>query len=532
MELLIRKFSGWNEFEKSKLSAIESITSEHSPFLPWLLLVLLLNRTKWRRTIIYILIAYWFLNFITELNLKIYFLFPKSDDNPFPFTGLPYRITNALYSIFLFISEIVGDWYLLLRTTAITGNRRIYKLYVICLIFNVTKIYGAYFMVVVQPPFSNKDLFHYGLVFFVIQVTNIVYDATNIHYLRKIIFNKINKATSNKSNFIELLKCVSEYRLIASMILSIIVTAILTVSLTTSYFLSSIATSDDDKQMDHALAMNIRYDVMRFNYFLMYIDQILLRFYAERNNPSCKISSTNSYMFRKDMNFSPYGSNTFSSSKNNQIELDNHFNFSDHSSNNSPYGTLEHPSNNHYDALVEHHLNKHYDNMDHYSSSNRYDNMNQYSSSNRYDNVNQYSSSNRYDNVNQYSSSNRYDNMDYYSSNRYDISEHYSNNRYNTVERHTNNKYYTSEPYSYNHFSSSKNVIENQQNTLDYYSNSNNNSYKNHSNKLTEVSDISSPKYYNESSETNLLNDDDSLFKKVDFKSFKEQNPIMYYSKY
>ena len=279
---------------ESVTGPVENLVTYFNPFLPWLLLVLLLNRKKWKRSIIYILIACWFFNYASDLSYYSSVLYMYNEK-------LSYCLDYSLE----FVSEIIGDWYLLLRTKAITGNKKITAVYITCLLYNLTKINAIIFVSMENVPDYNDHKYYtkYALIILVIQIFSVFYDVANIYYLRKNIFNKYkNKPSITKNSFIEKLKNVSEFRLIVSLVLSLLTILLFLLSFLSSYYLYKTGKYELDEMID---CISMGYRQAYFNYYFMFIDQILLRFYAERKNPKYKMTSTNSFMFREEIKMNP-----------------------------------------------------------------------------------------------------------------------------------------------------------------------------------------------------------------------------------
>ncbi|OUM57470.1 hypothetical protein PIROE2DRAFT_64990 [Piromyces sp. E2] len=276
------------EDNESKVPYIEFLASYYNPFLIWLLLVLFLNRNKWKRPIIYILIAVWFFNYASDFSCYFSNIYDYGE-----------RLSGFLDYSLEFIGQIIGDWYLLLRTKAITGNKKIPLVYVTCILYNLTKINGILYFYNETPPYDDKDNYiKFALILFVIQIFGVFYDIANIYYLKKNTFNKYKKSMNGtKNSFIEKLKHVSEFRIVISLILSLTVIFIFSLTFLSSYYLYKTGKDDNMENID---CISISYRQVYFNYYFMFIDQILLRFYAERKNPKFKISSTNSFMFKEE----------------------------------------------------------------------------------------------------------------------------------------------------------------------------------------------------------------------------------------
>ncbi|OUM57472.1 hypothetical protein PIROE2DRAFT_17534 [Piromyces sp. E2] len=113
-------------------------------FFPWLLLVLFLNRNRWKRSVIYLLIAFWVLFsigiFFSNISYTIFHSSSINSNNAYQYIFW----INTIYGFFFYMAEIVGNWYLLIRTKAILGNQKIPVVYVTCEVnLNVEEINTA-----------------------------------------------------------------------------------------------------------------------------------------------------------------------------------------------------------------------------------------------------------------------------------------------------------------------------------------------------------------------------------------------------
>ena len=285
---------------------------------PFLMVVLLINRNKWKRPVIYILIAYWFFTSIYYAFSYIIFLIQSYDVEMYwcdTKNMLGWYLQNSLPDMFWYLGEIIGDWYLFLRTKAIIGNKKTTFIFISCIIYNLTKILYIVSRFIITPTCVFDEYFQsdktsnyknvniYSVIFlFVIQISSVIYDLIIIHYMRKNLFEKLrNKESSKNNGFIEKFKKTSEYRIIISLLMSILLLILLFFSIV---LIIMRAKEDDQNNMtiDYTLgSTDLRNTFVLFNYIFMYIDQILLRYYAERNNPKLKISSTNSVMYKGEI---------------------------------------------------------------------------------------------------------------------------------------------------------------------------------------------------------------------------------------
>ena len=276
-------------YNETNLYLVENILFSYNNYTPWLLLVLFLNRKKLKRPIIYLMFFFWLLKYFSNICYFVSHLFLNGGYTLFKIYIVLYFLSNSRS----FISEIVGDWYLLLRTKAISANKKMPLLYITCILFNLSKIGGIissiYDCIIRYPNFlSIKALF-------IVQIFSLFYDLSNIYYLKKSIFKKYKTdQTETKNNFLMKIKYLSEYRLFVSIILSLF----LVLFMALSFILYINNKNNKSNIFYYNNPLYIRSMVVSYNYYIMFIDQILLRFFAERNNPNYKITSTNSYMFR------------------------------------------------------------------------------------------------------------------------------------------------------------------------------------------------------------------------------------------
>jgi len=359
------------------------------PFLPWLLLVLLLNFKRQKKPVIYLLISFWLVKFLNSVISGYLFVAHDGKDsnrmNKFNEGGFKEgefeeegfkeggksMIKFVLFAITIWlvmISQVIGDWYPVLRTKAVVHNKKSLRLvYTTCIIYNIAKLIGpfSFFIPINQPtsdvgndsnkikkpsshklpssyqhnpefsplgsigdtfgpfgtmgtpdifddqnnPLKNIMLYLYiciGVSF----LASIIYDISIIYVLKKDVFNKVKideqLPNMKKQSFIEKFKLMSEYRIYVSMFVTVIALPTLIIYICTFFYRVWGNDNDDDDNKRHSLfpfCMIIFNIVMKFNYCIMFIDQILLRYYAERNNPNIVMANNKSIKSNKS-NFS------------------------------------------------------------------------------------------------------------------------------------------------------------------------------------------------------------------------------------
>ncbi|OUM60677.1 hypothetical protein PIROE2DRAFT_13494 [Piromyces sp. E2] len=224
--------------------------------------------SHWKRPVIIMLIIHWVTRFIGDILREIMLLGKKEPNTNWPHSNKNWLIGQALAHTFWLISEIIGDWYPLVRTKAVTNNKKM-------------KIFGIYCYYKDFP----MDLR--------------VMDENGV---------KIRMKQYNQTN------------------------------------INSYHTTDSGIEQ-------LRQTVLNINYNLMYIDQILLILFVEKNNLKPKdsskssFSSSNSKSTQNNTNYSYHKYNftnescigSATSSMNNTFHTDSYLIKKDYEQSDPPY---------------------------------------------------------------------------------------------------------------------------------------------------------------------------------------------------
>eukprot|EP00833_Pecoramyces_ruminatium_P011849 jgi/Orpsp1_1/1185881/evm.model.c7180000095808.1 len=465
-----------------------------SQYFMWTCLVLFLNRKNWKRPVVMVLFLHWFLRSTGDVLLNVADLMPRYfDDWPFSNEGWIYPFGIA--SVFWYLSEIIGDWYPLLRTKAIIKNpQKIKMVYLICILYNMVKVVQLYyyftfipFRVVMYQQTNdnyNEDLARFKAR----QWTNVMiqliisffYDLIIIFLMRTQLFNKmkqdytLNNYNNNNNNrrnsqfdkhhqFLTRFKFISEYRIVISMAATIIAFPVLLgfSFLCIKKYRGETSTIDDNS------ADGIRQCVLSINYTLMYIDQILLRFFVEQNGEYRKVkkekssfilsTSTSSlssgnfnslYMNQSNRNFYDYNitANSYGFGNGNRSRSDSYKNSYNTSTNTLRNFVMD--SNNNISNM----------NINTTTNNNNSNNNNSNNNNSNNNNSNNNNSNNNNNNNSSSSYSKILNNSDYnQSSIKLNNSLSYSYN--SPVERNTSNTNIINNSYSINENSRSMNII-------------------------------------------------------------------------
>ncbi|OUM60679.1 hypothetical protein PIROE2DRAFT_63001 [Piromyces sp. E2] len=268
-----------------------------SSYLPWLFLILLLNSKNWKRPVILILIFHYIFRVLGSCLSYWIEIRPKKNNSIWPYTHSNWYYFYAPSNVLVLVGEVIGDWYALIRTKAVAKDKNKIRLVTgTCVCYNLVKIYGmlCYFLdyPINLTQYDEHRVEINGTVTFkirwwtivaLIQITSFIYDLSVIYALKKGLFDKLKECeTFSKNSFMDKFKQISELRIIISMSASLIILPIIIIfvmSLVQEYKEGkNPAKTNIETQVDQ-----IRKAVLSINFTFMYIDQILLRCYVERN---------------------------------------------------------------------------------------------------------------------------------------------------------------------------------------------------------------------------------------------------------
>ncbi|OUM63944.1 hypothetical protein PIROE2DRAFT_9399 [Piromyces sp. E2] len=332
-----------NYFVGPKVDSFQSVIESFiiNPFFMWVVIILILNGKNWKRPVVLILIVHWILRSIGDVFNNMIKINPASyedDDYDFWPYNVKHWILGNISNIFSLLGEIVGDWYPLVRTKAVTkDNKKIKYVFLTCIIYNLIKLSNIGYIFFTynkakdyyienlssydpdDPIFNKFDDFdlevymskfqiYLYFILLAMQITSIFYDVSVICCLRKYLFNRINSyKTNNRKTFMEKFKQISEYRIIFSMIASIVFIPFVVTGafpfLLDCYpkvikgnEICLVRNSSNEDELG-----DLRRKFININFTLMYIDQILIRHYAAKNN-TIHINSSNAVSLHNSNN--------------------------------------------------------------------------------------------------------------------------------------------------------------------------------------------------------------------------------------
>eukprot|EP00833_Pecoramyces_ruminatium_P016352 jgi/Orpsp1_1/1190384/evm.model.d7180000078616.1 len=194
-------------------------------YFPWLCLLLLVSSDNIRRPLIYYAITHWSINTLGDILYQSVFLY-KPEFSTFPFSNRAYILSVGISSVLFLLSEILGDWYLLVRTKVLIRNNKkgLIFLYLACVLFNMMKVAEMIIYLRYEPfptdPNITKDegqlMAIYGQRFSTVidqrlnvlvlqQITSLIYDILVIVILKNNVFTK-NEVGLSKNTFLNKFK--------------------------------------------------------------------------------------------------------------------------------------------------------------------------------------------------------------------------------------------------------------------------------------------------------------------------------------
>jgi len=346
---------------------------------------------------------------------------------------LKWVLTRQL-GIFLWITgEIIADWYPLIRTREIVYKKAsIWFVYVTCVIFNLAKVSLIILHFTLQPSqlydkhgaFNKKHINNFYFIYWAIQLgiiyASVLYDISIYLVLKKYAFH----IQLSQVNFVKKFKTFSEYRIFVTMMISIFFLPMISIVIIIKFYYKY---SKNYENLEFSFE-EIRTSISNLQYFIIFIDQILLHISNNKrsrsNSDTLTIKNYNLKNSIKDTLHSLSSSQNDVESttddtliiknKNNLFEYNNYpnlpYNNNSNNDSNFSYSNNRYNDNNN-DSNLPYNINK-YDNNNDYNipySNNGY-NDNNNNSNFPYSN-NRYNENNNDSNISYNNNNNRYNEM-------------------------------------------------------------------------------------------------------------------------
>ncbi|KAG4096989.1 hypothetical protein H8356DRAFT_1309084 [Neocallimastix lanati (nom. inval.)] len=276
-------------------------------FFPWIVIILIINRNNWKKTIIYILLFHYIFRTTGDLLRSLSNAIPVTENRKsiWPYSVTRFNVGCIMAYFFWATGEIIGDWYPTVRACKIVhSKKKKILLKSSCIIYNFSKM--SSFLVYIyygrKIQFKNKTMVqdskifdellkHWWITVIVHFIFSLINDACVIYALKTEVFNKLKTLKGRSYGFVENFKQISELRIILSMIVSICF-IFFTIPILMVKFKEC---GEKDKKVTNVFDQfeinTIRDTVVSFNHIMMYIDQVLLKYIS--TNPSKKMPKLN-----------------------------------------------------------------------------------------------------------------------------------------------------------------------------------------------------------------------------------------------
>jgi len=213
---------------------------------------------------------------------------------------LRWLITKQLVTLFWSIGEIIADWYPLIRTKEIVdGDKSLWIIYTTCILYNLSKIGLVFHFFTInskdlyndQGVFQMNKLKYYNnrcwIIHLIIIYTCVIYNISVFLVLKKRL--KLMNKMGSLNKFLS----ISEYRICFFLLVCIILYPIVSVTIILRLYYSI----KYDRSLDFTFE-NIRTLLVDSQYYMMFIDQILLVLSKESYNVDlshflCNVSDIN-----------------------------------------------------------------------------------------------------------------------------------------------------------------------------------------------------------------------------------------------
>jgi len=301
-------------------------------FFYWTLLIFLLHKFNFKKPVMKIILAHYILRTIGNILNKLgkllphYFYNENSNDGYICATDsssperhpLRWFLTRQIACLFWRFGEIAADWYPLIRTKAVANEQKsMWIVYLTCGFYNLTKISFIilHFKLLPSELFNEKGeyngikvqkfYFNYWIIQLIILYSSMIYEFSVYYVLKK----NLSKLPRIKSNFLRKFKLYSEYRIYCSAFVSIIFLPILSLSIILKYFYYYYY---QFKFLNFSFE-DIRKSAGDFQYYMIFIDQILLMKSSIESSQQVNLSTIHSSLYslsnnNKDKGIMSYGS--------------------------------------------------------------------------------------------------------------------------------------------------------------------------------------------------------------------------------
>ncbi|ORX77959.1 hypothetical protein BCR32DRAFT_282728 [Anaeromyces robustus] len=301
----------WDNYNKIFSTGINSIY-----FLWTILVFIIISGNKSKNLVLYLIVFVFTFNYIGLLiNANASIIFPKQ----YKEYGYEYSSNESylwghfLSRLFFYIGNIIGDWYLLIRTRSfVKSNRRIIWVFITCILYNMATLIKIYINFKYTPFKNNFDPVNDKLDYYTrkleykknkwicdlfVQLASLCYDVAVLITLKRKVFINFNydniiKGKTKGNILILKFQRLSEYRIYLTILFSLFASPL--ILLFCFKLLRGLNLSNDINPKDKIKYIkdycndneieDIRRAFMNLTYILIFVDQIMLKYITTKNN--------------------------------------------------------------------------------------------------------------------------------------------------------------------------------------------------------------------------------------------------------
>ncbi|KAG4089798.1 hypothetical protein H8356DRAFT_1054403 [Neocallimastix lanati (nom. inval.)] len=212
----------------------------------------------------------------------------------------PFRwfLTRQIGCTFWLMGEIVADWYSLIRTREIVKSKKtIWYVYATCGLFNFSKIalifhHWFFFITKIYDEngvYNNEEFGKFYNVYWVMQLiiiyASLFYDISVYYVLKKYSF----QISISGVSFVKKFKTYSTYRIYVTALVSAIFLPMISLTIFARLYYYYVLKL---KNLDFSFE-EIKISITNLQYFIIFIDQILLSYSNENSDSSKKSNKSN-----------------------------------------------------------------------------------------------------------------------------------------------------------------------------------------------------------------------------------------------
>eukprot|EP00833_Pecoramyces_ruminatium_P007193 jgi/Orpsp1_1/1181225/evm.model.c7180000076357.1 len=307
-----------NKVEQWTESVIYMLTS---PYFGLLLLTILLsyNNNNWKKPIYKIMILHWIIraigNGFKSAGTLVYYrddahkysansigMIKKSrfvyrdTEREILYSPNHWKFAQGFGSSLNYVGQIVGDWYLYIRTrTIVDAKRKMIIPLILVISFNIAKAYQIYLFFGIKNEYISyshggvdmEDLVSFKAEWWKINIVifllSFLYELSILYVLKKNVFTEYSKILENDNSFLSRFKKVSLYRLYITTSISVVALIILSIFVIGTRKVNNNPLYIEAYNGEPVGLDSLQDYAININYYMIYLDQILLKNYTNNS---------------------------------------------------------------------------------------------------------------------------------------------------------------------------------------------------------------------------------------------------------